>query len=86
MIGSCFVGVNPLAVIALAVILTIFAIYLILTSYQGERRGIYLSFIFIAITILSLFLFPCWAFAVALLELILAFLMNRDKLRILRMS
>ncbi len=86
MLSSCFVGLDPWAVIILTIVFTIIAIYLILISHQAEKKATYLSIGFIVITIFSLIFFTCWAVVVGLLVLILAFLINRDKLRILRLS
>ena len=86
MLKACFVGLNPWIMISLAVLFTVVAIYFVLVSHQGEKRGTYLALGFVGITLFSLLLFTCWAFLVALLELILGFLMNQDKLRILMLG
>ena len=86
MVSACFVGLNPWVLIILAILFTIIAIFFVLVSHQAEKKGTYLAIAFAIVTLVSLLLFTCWAVVVALIELILGFLMNRDKLKILRIG
>ena len=83
MIHTCF-GLNPLVVIVITIVLTIAAIYFVLVSNQAKRTGVYLAFVFIGVTLVSILFFKCWSLIVALLELIIGLLMHRDKFKVLR--
>jgi hypothetical protein len=81
MFDQCYVIVNPTIMIVLAVAIAAAAVYLTYITFKGERTAFLLVASFVALLAMSVFFMACWAFAVSIIELVIAFVLRRRKIR-----
>ena len=70
----------------LAVVFTLGAVVLSIISHPHDKKGKYIGYGMAILVIITYALFPCWAFLVGLIELMISFIVNRNNLRILRLE
>ena len=80
MIQECFITWDPTYLIIATGLLTFIAVYLVLFSLRGQRKATLLSAAFLVLSALSLLFILCWAVVVAFIELVVAFLIYKNKL------
>lgn len=83
---SCFIGGSMLVATILAVLFTLGAVVLSIISHPHDKKGKYVGYGMVILTVVTYALFPCWAYLVGLIELVIAFIVNRNNLRILRLD
>jgi hypothetical protein len=83
MIEQCFVSLNPVFMIIIALLLSCSAIYTVFISHRGEKTTLLLILLFLFMTAIGFVFIPCWAFAVSLIEMGLAYHLYKNKIRVL---
>jgi hypothetical protein len=84
MIDQCFVLINPIIMIVIALLLAVYAIYRIFTVFRGEKTAFFVITLFLALTAISFVFMPCWAFVVSIIEIVIALYLSNQKLLILK--
>jgi hypothetical protein len=84
MFDRCFVMVNPIIMIVIALLLTLYAIYRIFTVFRGEKTAFFVITLFLVMTAISFIFMHCWEFSVSIIELVIASYLSNQKLLILK--
>ena len=81
MLDTCFVSVNWLIMLAIALIITGFAIWRVFFLYRGEKTAFFLVMLFLTMTAVSIIFMHCWEFVASLIELAIALYFNKQKMQ-----
>jgi hypothetical protein len=77
------VTVSPALMLAIAIAITIFSIWRVFYTFHGERTAFILVMAFLVMTALGIIFIPCWAFIIAIIEVIVAEYLAKAKMHIL---
>ena len=86
MLFSCYIGESNVGAGIITLVLTAIAMYISLIAHPQDKRGKVFGYGFALLSVFTFLLFPCWAWLIALIEIIISLVINKDSFRILKLS